>query len=203
MNLDLTESLAFTLAAIALLGSPGPGIAALVAVGRTFKVPNALRFFGAMQVGLAIAAGSSALGLAGLIQSVPGLKWVVMIAATVYLVWLAWVIGSAPVSDNQVGEVDTRSLTYKGAFFLGVANPKAYLAFASLFGSFVVVRQGSAVIEATVKWSMCVLIMIVIDLAWVGLGMALGRLGLSRAHARALNIVMGATILVACVLTWL
>ena len=53
----------FVLAAAALLGSPGPGIAALVAVGRSRGVIGGLRYFGAMQLGLAIAAGLTAAGL--------------------------------------------------------------------------------------------------------------------------------------------
>ena len=53
----------FTLAATALLGSPGPGIAALIAVGRSRGAIGGLRYFGSMQLGLALAAGlrSSAL----------------------------------------------------------------------------------------------------------------------------------------------
>ena len=48
----MTENaISFIIAAAALLGSPGPGITALVAVGRTFPPGAALRFYGAMQLG--------------------------------------------------------------------------------------------------------------------------------------------------------
>ena len=47
---------AFLLSAVALLGSPGPGIAALVAVGRADGLQGGLRFYGGMQIGLAAAA---------------------------------------------------------------------------------------------------------------------------------------------------
>lgn len=195
--------MAFALAATALLGSPGPGIAALVAVGRSFKRRDALTFLGAMQAGLAIAAALSVLGLASLVHGVPTVRWTVMVLATAYLIWLAWKIASAPITTGAIGDVDSGSLTNKGAFFLGVANPKAYLAFASLFGSFVVVRQASELTDAAGKWLISVLVMIVVDLAWLLLGMALGRIDLAPRHARGFNRLMGLTILAACLMTWL
>lgn len=87
-----------------------------------------------MQVGLAIAAGISALGLAGLLTASPLLQSGLLLVATVYLAWLAWAIVSAPVAGDLVGEPAKGSFTSKGAFLLGVANPKAYLAFTSLMG---------------------------------------------------------------------
>ena len=56
--------------AIALLGSPGPGIAALLAVGRV-EGWGAWRFYAGLQLGLAMAFGATALGLLTLVEAVP------------------------------------------------------------------------------------------------------------------------------------
>lgn len=197
------EIVAFLLASAALLGSPGPGISALVAVGRAFPRAAALRFYASMQLGLALAAGISVVGLVSLLTGSATLQLTLMVVATVYLVWLAWAIASAPVGGTAIGGGDAGSLTNKGAFFLGAANPKAYLAFAALFGSFTILPSATAFSEGAIKWVLCVLVMLGVDFAWLALGMAFGRIALSPPGERAFNLVMGMTILAACVGTWL
>lgn len=197
------ELVAFVVAAIALLGSPGPGIAALVAVGRSFQRGAALRFYGMMQLGLAIAAGISALGLAGLLAASPLLQSALLLVATAYLLWLAWAIASAPVAGELVGEPVGGSFTSKGAFLLGVANSKAYLAFASLMGSFTLAPAGEESFDVLLKWGLCVAVMVVVDLAWLGLGALFGKIALKPAAERAFNIAMGLTIVAACGAAWL
>ncbi|MGH6861472.1 MAG: LysE family translocator [Phyllobacterium sp.] len=195
--------LVFTLAAIALLGSPGPGIAALIAVGKTIGLAGGIRFLAAMQVGLALAAGLSALGLAGILEAMPMAHTLLAIVSVGYLLWLAWRIAAAPVvgeiaDPNQVGKFRTSS-----GFILGIANPKGYLAFASLFGSFVVLQPAFGTTDTLTKWAICVAVMIVVDFAWLAAGAGLGRIILSPRAERAMNVGMGGAILVACALSFL
>lgn len=197
------EVVAFVGAAAALLGSPGPGISALVAVGRSFERGAALRFYGSMQCGLAIAAGVSALGLAGILQASPVLHNALMVVATLYLLWLAWTIATAPVEGAIVDDGEAGFLNNKGAFLLGVANPKAYLAFASLFSSFTLLPEEFGAADNVLKWSLCVAVMVVVDLAWLWLGRMFGKIAMSPGAERAFNVAMGMTILVACAATWL
>jgi threonine/homoserine/homoserine lactone efflux protein len=53
----------FVVAAVVLLGSPGPAVAALVAIGRGEGFSRGLRFYAGLQIGLALAAAASATGL--------------------------------------------------------------------------------------------------------------------------------------------
>ena len=94
-------------------------------------------------------------------------------------------------------------MTEKGAFLLGVANPKAYLAFASLLGSFTLLPQQHAVADGALKWALCVVVMVVVDFGWLTLGMMFEKLTLSLRAERLLNIVMGATIAGSCATMWL
>ena len=66
--------LAYLIAATALLGSPGPGIAALIAVGRQKGLRGGLGFFLALQLGLALAAGISAFCLSSLLSALPSCR---------------------------------------------------------------------------------------------------------------------------------
>ncbi|MET3668011.1 LysE family transporter [Caulobacter sp. 1776] len=186
----------FVLAATALLGSPGPGIAALIVAGRTLGFASGLRLYAGMQVGLALAAALSAAGLASLLGAAPMLRLALTVVSVAYLAWLAWSVASAPVGDGTIGEGSSASLTFVGGFVLGAANPKAYLAFVSLFGSFAVAEAGSRA-DALIKWGLCVLVMVAVDLAWLALGVLLGRVRLGAKGQRAMNLAMGGAILAA------
>lgn len=179
----------FTLAAIALLGSPGPGIAALVAIGRRDGFFGGLRFYWGLQAGLALAAGLSAAGLASAVTASPTLGAILSWAATAYLLYLAWQIAAAPVDAPAEGGADVSARATAG-FLLGIANPKAYIAFASLMASNPAIA-GDPAAGAALKWALCVLVMVVVDALWLGLGVGLGAARLPPAGARALNWTMG------------
>jgi threonine/homoserine/homoserine lactone efflux protein len=155
-----------------------------------------VRLYAGMQVGLALAAGLSAAGLASLLAALPGLHLVLTVVSVAYLAWLAWRVASAPVGDGAIGEGSSARLTFAGGFVLGAANPKAYLAFVSLFGSFALAQAGTRT-DALIKWALCVLVMVVVDLAWLALGVVLGRIRLGAKGERAMNLAMGGAILAA------
>jgi threonine/homoserine/homoserine lactone efflux protein len=184
----------FLTAAVGLLGSPGPAIAALLAVGRARGFAGGLRYFLGLQLGLAMAAGITAAGLFSLLAAFPAALRVMTIAATVYLIYLAWKIASSPVGEAKA---------YNGAhaspamgFLLGMTNPKAYLAFASLLASYTLIKD-SAQHDAFTKWLLLVLVMIVVDIIWLYVGAVLRALAMSPTSERMLNIALGLTVLIA------
>jgi len=199
--IDFTATGLFTLAAIGLLGSPGPAIAALLAVGKAHGVAHGLRFYFGLQIGLATAAAISAVGFVSLLAAVPAIRIGMLIVATIYLLYLAWKIGTAPVSDG------TNTVRPPGGGFvlagaaLGVTNPKAYVAFASLMATHVLVT-GSAFNDGVFKWLIVVLVMIVVDIIWLMAGVALGRARLPAKAERALNIVLAVMIVAAALLAF-
>jgi threonine/homoserine/homoserine lactone efflux protein len=197
--MEMGPILGFLLAAVALLGSPGPAIAALVVVGRQCSAGHAMRYFLALQAGLALAAGLSAVGLVALLQAFPALRVIMLVASTAYLIALAWSIASAPPSGG-VGGNGREAAAWRpwGAFVLGVTNPKAYLAFASLFGSFILLDPAQGLGDGGLKWLLVVLVMILVDIAWLLAGRALGRIEMAPRAERAMNIAMGLAILGAC-----
>ena len=196
-----SEPLAFIVASAALLGSPGPGIAALMVAGRTLGATGALPFFLAMQAGLALAMTLSATGLSAVIGAVPGVRFGLTIASTGYLVWLAWSIATSPLRGPSGADERGRGLTLAGGFALGAANPKAYLAFASLFGSFAIVDPAYGWRDSVLKGVVCIIVTTVVDLAWVLVGVALGRIQLTASAERAMNMSMGGAILLALGMT--
>jgi len=183
----------FLLAAVALLGSPGPGIAALLAVTRGGGLRAGLRYYAGLQVGLALAAAVSAAGLFSLLAAFPGLLKAASVVAVLYLVVLAWKIGTAPIAAPGNAGVSASPV---GGFFLGITNPKAYLAFASLMASTTLIGTGASA-DAALKWGLIVAVILVVDMAWVLLGAVLHRAVLPPRIERAMNLVFAAAILMA------
>ncbi|MBB3311190.1 threonine/homoserine/homoserine lactone efflux protein [Rhizobium sp. BK196] len=197
--IDIVSAGFFVMAALALLGSPGPAIAALLATGRLHGMATGLRFYLGLQIGLAIAAAAAAAGLLSLIEAIPLAMLVMTVAASLYLVWLSWKIASAPVgADLSVARRET-SPTLAGGVVLGLTNPKAYIAFASLFAAYRLSQDGALDMQA--KWALCVLVMIVVDIFWLWLGVALGKAKLEQSSERALNICFGLVILATAIVS--
>jgi threonine/homoserine/homoserine lactone efflux protein len=197
MSWDLLACGAFVLAATALLGSPGPGIIALVAVGRARGFMGGLRFYAGLQVGLAVAAGIAAAGIASVLQAAPAATAAMTIIATIYLVYLAYRIATSPVG-SPVGE-EAPSTSAVAGLLLGIVNPKTLVAFASLFASQAIIKSDPQD-DIMVKWVLCVIVMIVVDFAWLLAGAALHRWTLQPKFERALNLVLAAAIVAAAML---
>lgn len=185
----------FLTAAVGLLGSPGPAIAALIAVGRARGLIGGLPYFFGLQLGLATAAGTTAAGLFSLVAAFPSALRVMTIAATVYLIYLAYKIALSPVGEPAQASNGAQSSPGAG-FLLGLTNPKAYLAFASLLASYTLIK-GSAQQDSFAKWLLLVAVMIVVDIVWLCVGVFLRRLILSPNGERVLNVTLGLTVLVA------
>ncbi len=201
MEIDLLGLSLFTLAALVLLGSPGPAIAALVAVGRKRGFAKGLSFYGGLQVGLALAAGVSAAGLFSLIQVFPIITFTMTVVAALYLAYLSYKIATAPVGPQETKGGSDFASTPLGGFVLGITNPKAYVAFVSLMASYSVVRSNTFA-DSAAKWLLCVIVMIVVDIVWLWLGVVIQKANLKPKAERVLNIVMGGTILLTAVLAF-
>ena len=184
----------FLLSSLALLGSPGPGIASLVAVGRTAGLSAGLRYYSGLQLGLAIAAFGCVLGVASVLAAAANLMPMMQAIATLYLLWIAFKTATAP--PRSEGPVPAPSA--KSGAVLGLMNPKTYLAFVSLF-AMRAIFPAAPILDLLTKWLLCVAVMIVVDLAWLLGGVALGRAAMSRGGERAVNILL-ATMLVASIL---
>jgi threonine/homoserine/homoserine lactone efflux protein len=185
----------FLTAAVGLLGSPGPAIAALIAVGRARGLVGGLPYFLGLQLGLATAAGITAAGLFSLLAAFPSALRVMTIAATVYLIYLAYKIASSPVGETTQASRGAHASPTAG-FLLGMTNPKAYLAFASLLASYTLIKD-SAQQDTFTKWFLLVAVMIVVDIVWLYVGAFLRGLILSPSSERVLNVTLGLTVLIA------
>lgn len=182
----------FLTAALLLLGSPGPGIAALVSIGRAEGFVRGLRFLSGLLAGLAVSAALSAAGLVSLVLSVPAAAKILAVAATAYLAWLAFKVATAPIAEADAPK--PAASTVLGGLLLGLTNPKAYVAFVALMASYPVV-PGDHSADMAAKWALILAVILAVDMAWLYVGSVAGRARLKPRTERAINVAMGATIL--------
>jgi len=240
MDVNWTAAWAFVAAATALLGSPGTGIAALLAVGRAEGWGGGLPYYAGLQMGLALACGATGAGLVSLLAVFPLAVRTLAVLSVLYLVYLAFRIATSTVENPNVDTSNVRASSVGGSpvvpgtstgartgtgtgigigkrahtgrragrlrsliisgFLLGVSNPKAYLAFVSLLGSRALLQGGHHHADLLIKCGLCVMVIVVVDLAWLFAGVQLRRLRLGARAERILNLVLGATVLLAAVI---
>ncbi len=125
--MDLPSLTLFVSALLLASGTPGPGIATLVArvlgTGISGAAPIAL----GLAVGDVIWLSAGIWGLAALAKTFSGIFFAVKLVGIAYLIYLAWRMWSAPIASRDVA-ADTRTDSAPALFFTGLAvclgNPK-------------------------------------------------------------------------------
>ncbi len=174
------------LAALPLMGSPGPATLSLAAAGSAFGLPRSLSYLvgiiaGTFGVLLMIAAGVGTIVLA-----VPGLKPIITVAAGVYILYLAYRIATAPTLAEASGDRPPPALP--GGFLLAIANPKAFAAIGAVYAGIEVVPQNPAT-DAALKIAVLFGVIVVVNTAWLILGASFSKLLRHPKVGRAANIV--------------
>ena len=185
--------LTFSIAAIALLASPGPATLALAASGAAYGMRKSLKFYAGVISGLTIAVFVVATGLYVIIKNFEFLGIILMGISIIYMIYLAYGIATAsPIRDEQA----TPSPGLGAGFTLGITNVKAYVAFAALLGSFTLDIAPSW--EQGIKALICILVCIGSDFCWLLAGSKLRVLFVHPVWSRVLNISF-ATLMIATV----
>jgi threonine/homoserine/homoserine lactone efflux protein len=186
----------FILAGIALTGSPGPATLGLAACAASLGVRGSLRLLAGTIIGVIAVMLLTASGLTGLLFASPTLGRAVSALAVGYMLYLAYRIATAPPPGER--GANERPLGFIAGLFLGLGNPKAYAAMASLFSGFTLVRE-ARMADLEAKIIILVAIILVVDLIWLLLGSAMSRALHKPGLGRAINIGF-AVFLVASVL---
>ncbi|OIN44368.1 lysine transporter LysE [Pseudomonas azotoformans] len=176
-------TLTFAVAAIALLASPGPATLALAASGAAYGMKRSVAFFLGITLGLVVAMTVVGTGLYVVLHSFPVVATVLTGISILYILSLAYRIGTAPPIKDEQAVV---SPGWGAGFVLGAANIKAYAAFAALLGSFTL---GTAPAwEQAAKASICLLVCVVFDFLWLLVGSKLRKLFIHPTWSRVLNV---------------
>lgn len=182
----------FAAAVFFLLITPGPGVLSTAGIGAGHGFRAGLRYLTGLFIGTNIVAFGVISGLAAVILAEPLVRWVLMGASILYLLYLAARIAFA---DSKVAFIAATIAPGIGAgILLQAINPKAYAVNTTLFAGFPYAPD-SLVFETITKLLIVNAFWIPIHLGWLWAGASLHRLNLSDTAQRRINYAMAAAML--------
>lgn len=124
-----------SLFAFALVGSitPGPNNLLLLNSGLRFGLRRSLPLAAGIVVGFATLLLGVGLGLGALLAAAPELRLVLKALGAGYLLWLAWKIWTAAVTEDPAGEAVGTPVGFPAAFGFQWLNPKGVMLAVSVF----------------------------------------------------------------------
>ena len=183
------------LAALPLMGSPGPATLSIAAAGSAFGLRRSIAYTAGVMLGTATVLLLIATGVTGIVLTVPGLMPVLSVAALAYIVYLAYRIATAPVGTSP--QEEAAAPIFPGGYLLAISNPKAFAAIGAVYSGVAVIPT-DAFLDAAVKVTVLSTIIVTVHVVWLFLGVGLARVMRDPKLGRIINIVF-AILLIASV----
>lgn len=160
---------------------PGPDMVLILQTSALRGRAHAFAVAAGLAAARAIHVGLAAVGLAALLQAAPTLFDIVRLAGAAYLVWIG--IGMLRAGDlwHDTGSLPAReprrswSASLRRGLLTNLLNPKALLFCSVLLPQFIRADHGSVAGQFLMLGAILVATGLVFDLAYAGLGAALGR----------------------------
>jgi threonine/homoserine/homoserine lactone efflux protein len=190
--------IAFTGFAIAASWTPGPNNIMLAAGSARYGARAVLPMAVGIQIGFATMLLCTGFGLALSLLQVPLLQAAMRWGGVIWLLWLAWKIGSAPAVAAASDDNARPALGLAGAALFQLINPKAWLLCLAVASSWISPAE-SATPQVLTTTSVFLLVGIPASIMWIAIGSGTARLLGSPGRIRVFNIVM-ALLLAASVL---
>ena len=173
------------LAALPLMGSPGPATMSLAATGAAFGARRGVPYLVGIVAGTTFALLLVASGVTGAILAIPGAAPFLVAAAAVYILYLAFRIATAPPLAEAAADALRPALW--GGLLLAVANPKAYAAIGAVYSSAGRVAERPD-FDAALKIAALTAVIVAVNVAWMLFGATLGGLLRRPRSARIINV---------------
>lgn len=159
--------LAFCLAVLLLLVSPGPGVLSTAGVGAAFGFRAGLPYVVGLFFGTNLVAIAVVSGLATIVLANDWARNILLILSTLYLLYLA---GRIAFAGSKIAFIAAdRQPGIRAGIFLQIINPKAYAVNATLFSGFAFMPE-SLFMETLIKFLILNLIWIPVHLLWLAAG---------------------------------
>lgn len=174
------------LAALPLMGSPGPATMSLAAIGAAFGSRGGLSYLSGVIAGTFGVLALIATGVTGLILAQPALVTAITVPATAYILYLAYRIATAPVIAK--GGMATRPPSFRAGFLLAIANPKAFAAIGAVYSGNRLL-QDDLMLDALAKICALSIVIIGVNSVWLLFGSILSSLLRDPRTGRIANVV--------------
>ena len=183
--------IAFALAVLLLLITPGPGVLSLAGVGAAFGWRQGISYLSGLFIGNNLVCIAVISGLATMILASPSIRMALMIISAAYLGYLAFRIA---FSGAKIAFIQTPKPGLGTGTTIQLINPKAYAVHITLFSGFAF-YPNDFFIETAVKLLIANVIWILIHFFWLYLGVKINQLELPEKTQRIINVFMAICLL--------
>ena len=186
--------IAFAIAVIFMIGSPGPGVLSCAGIGAAYGWRAGINFATGLCIGQFVVFFAVAAGLDALIFAVPVARTVLFLLSFGFLLYLAAKIAFA---GSKIGFVSVeREPGLVEGFLLQPINPKAYAVFTAMLTGFNFMPNAYWT-EAIIKFIILNIIWWPLHIMWIGIGVSLKKLDLPPEKQRLINYFMATAMLIA------
>ncbi|MFN3398959.1 MAG: LysE family translocator [Ferrovibrio sp.] len=187
--MTLEQAAAFFVFALVAAITPGPSNVLLTATGMQVGFLRGLPCLFGIGAGMGSMMFLAAYGFGALVLQHPQAMQILRWLGAAFLLWLAWKIASAPVSDGKAEA--PRPTGFVGAALLQWVNPKAWLVAAGAVATYLPGEAESAPLRAAVFTLVFVSAALPSGLLWLAFGAVAQRLLRDPRRQRGFNIAMG------------
>jgi len=194
----LDSVLAMLAMALPLMGSPGPAIVAITANGAAFGIRASLPFLFGIYVGVFTVLCLTASGVTGLLLALPGVGPVLVMAAVLYMFYLAYRIATAP-PPGMHGTDAPDPPGFGVGIVVSLTNVKAFTVFTALYAGNVLIET-DPIHDTLTKLAILTCVMLFVNGSWLVFGGVFANLIRSPRAGRAFNVTMAILLLVSVAL---
>lgn len=175
----------FLLTSLALVGSPGPNTLSLTAIGAAFGTRRGVAYMIGLNLGMVVVVALVGSGLWAVILSYPGIAPVVTVAASAYLLYLAFRIATAPPIGATA--VPGRAPGLSAGVTLSLTNPKAYVSVAAVVSRYTLM-PGQPVADELLKGALFLALVVIVNVLWLATGALLAQVVTNPRVGRLVNL---------------
>jgi threonine/homoserine/homoserine lactone efflux protein len=180
--------------------TPGGATTLATASGVHFGFRRSLPLLVGIAAGLATMAAAAAMGLAGLLLAMPALNFVMKAVGSLYLLWLAWRIGTSG-PPRMAGEMARPASFIAGVWLLWI-NPKGWAMTSGAALSFAALARDANELALVLGVTFGIAAVISLSL-WCVAGQFLARLLKADWQWRAANMLLGLLLALSVLPMWL
>jgi threonine/homoserine/homoserine lactone efflux protein len=197
-DISLAGLLSLLASAAALMASPGPATLSVAATAAAYDLRPSLPYVVGINLGTILVLLAMALGASTLLHAMPGLALPVSIAASLYILYLAYRIATAPPLSDKTIELAPGLLP---GLLLAIANPKAWLAIGAVYSK-AILSPSSPLFDAVLKCAILSAAIIVIHMVWALAGSALTAAMRKPKTSRVVNLILAAALVLVVIVDY-
>lgn len=186
----IADLASFFLFALIASITPGPNNIILTTVGARYGVLHGMPALLGTALGFGLMLFTVAMGLGSIILSNQLFLDVLRVFGTCALLWLAWKIATAPVTDESQETPSQVRFGFIPAVMFQWVNPKAWIVSVSIVATYIAI-ESSVLEQAATLSSVFIIAALIGCLPWLVCGAAIRQLLQSQAASRVFNIALG------------